>query len=1147
MKTSSVSTDVRLVGEPVISAEVSSSRVPIDSQHLLVWILFFFSGACGLIYEVLWCRQLGLIFGNTTQSITVALTAFMAGLAIGSYVAGRLCHLLKRPLLAYGILESLIGFYCAALPWLLSDHGPLTPLYRSLYGETGSSGVAVARFVISFGLLLVPTIFMGATLPILSQFLAHSNKFMSRAVGTLYAINTFGAVVGAAATGFLLLPEFGKLNTNWIAVACNLTLGALAIIFGRRAPTQITALPAILDDSKIFAEPITTTTVPQASRPPLVHETLPLLEQAGETSAVQLKTAVLAFGITGFAAMVTQIGWTRAISLGTGSSTYAFSLIVAIFILGLGLGGIWGARIAPHAPAPVALLGKVLLVIGLLCMALATLLGYGPLLFYLLLAWGSGVSNNWNVLLTMQAFGIALLIIMPTFLMGATMPLTLQVASRANVSAGRTVGAIYAINTVGAILGSLLGGLLLLPLLQIQATLGLMALLYAALGALLLTLASNRQKNRTVHLEDLSQPSRNPKVLLTGRRGDEETESSATNTNNRIAREILQQILLYPLRPLRLCGEHLSSFKAPMAMLSLLALLLLFILSPAWDARIMSCGLYLLRNPESLKAAREFRILDAFRHHLVQEMLYYREGASATVAVAKVADNISLSVGGKPDASSKGDMGTQIGLTLLPELLCATTPEETLVIGLGSGVSVGSALALDSVNRVDVVEMSPEVVEGSSFFAPFNHLTYTHPAPPTWLATPKVELLINDGRNHLLLTSRRYDVIASEPSNPWMAGVGNLFTKEAFQLARNRLKPGGLMCQWLHNYSLEETHFLSVVRTFGEVFTHLQLWWINGGDYLLIGGDQPIRMSLTALRARFKEPRVHEWLIAAHWPDEYEFLASFIAQDNVLRRQAASATLHTDDNMLLEFAAPRALYATARLFRNAYFMPSEDFINLKDLTFDERAEFLQKLDLAVAAREHTQLAQERQDSSKQHIQIARCLAPQQHWAAEYLTKQAKKAHAEIASAKESNPAQESLNSDHLWLKAHALAYQKKDAEAMAVLNLRANVNPENKQALRDFNIVKLAYIEALNGQQSARAWMTLISVRRAGHELCALQPDEPANRALLCRSWLALAKFDAASAVFYRQQAAKAYSQLLNLNGADRARLPADLVKEFGE
>ena len=214
----------------------------------------------------------------------------------------------------------------------------------------------------------------------------------------------------------------------------------------------------------------------------------------------------VSIGVTGFAAMATQIGWTRAISLSTGSSTYAFSLIVAVFILGLSLGGMWGARAAPRTRDPLGLLALVLLLIGFFNLVVVVFLGYGPSLFFLLLAWWS--DSGWGAMMAAQALGIALVIIVPTFLMGATMPLTIQVAARSNAGAGRTVGNVYAVNTLGAILGSFLGGLVLLPALQTQSLLELMALLYAlpALGLFWLS-QSRRDKGAVARFVVVPSPS----------------------------------------------------------------------------------------------------------------------------------------------------------------------------------------------------------------------------------------------------------------------------------------------------------------------------------------------------------------------------------------------------------------------------------------------------------------------------------------------------------------------------------------------------------------------------------------------------------------------------------------------------------------
>jgi spermidine synthase len=902
------------------TAQVPAAKIPVE--RILVWFLFLASGACGLIYEVLWCRQLGLLFGNTAHSLSAVLTAFMSGLALGSFVAGRMCHRIQRPLFVYGILELLIGIYCALLPWFLGGESPFLPIYRSLYGETGSGSLGVARFAISFLLLLIPATFMGATLPVLSHFLVRSRSGLGRTVGALYAVNSFGAVLGAVAAGFFLLPELGKAGTNWVAVVCNLVLGGLAIFFGMnvrvgeldaQAPTETPPGPPLNEggenggaQAKDHAFSINENTM------------------SAKDDALFVKLAVLTFGITGFAAMATQIGWTRAISLGTGSSTYAFSLIVAVFILGLSLGGSWGSRMAPRLKDPLVSLATILLLIGLMGLLVSLFLGFSPTIFFVLIAWGTKL--GWSLLLLLQALGIALLIFVPTFLMGATMPLTVQIASRSAVNAGRTVGTVYAVNTVGSILGSFLGGLVLLPVLQIQYTLEVMALLYAVPGIALLVLLRRRLE----------------------------------------VRQIIASVVIAVL----------------FAGLALFA--------PRWDQRLMSSGIYLMLDQKMVKAAREFRFGDLKLNFDAIPLLYYNEGVESTVAVMQFGDELSLRVGGKPDASAHGDLITQVTLSIVPEVLHEKGPEDILVIGLGSGVSTGAALGPDTVKRVDVVEMSPQVVEASSFFKGVNGLTYTQPPPGSdpknfhpWIATPKVEVLVNDGRNHLQLTSRTYDVIASEPSNPWMAGVGNLFTRESFELCHQHLKPGGIMCQWLHSYNLESAHFFSVLRTFASVFKHTQLWQAKGVDFMIIGSDSPLDVPLARLRERLKQPKVAEWLKSVHIDREAEFLAGFVADEVTFQTLIQNSELHTDDNMMLEFQAPRSLFGGAKTFRSTTRVSfPEKIMDLKGVETKDGAEFLAALDIAVAAREHWRHAIEGPGTHDAHLKAAYAIDPYQLWASD---------------------------------------------------------------------------------------------------------------------------------------------------------------------
>ena len=932
------------------SAEPVPASLPrIAPQQAVVWVLFLFSGICGLIYEVLWCRHLGLLFGNTVQSMSAVLTAFMGGLALGSYVGGRICHRLKRPMMAYGILELAIGIYCAFLPWAFSAESPVIPLYRNLYGEAGGgTSLSVARFAISFVLLLIPTTFMGATLPVLSQYLVRSRAFFGRTVGALYAVNTFGAVLGAALTGFILLPVLGKANSNWLAVISNIILGTLAVVFGMNA-----SAPAPVEGDS-------TESPRGADEGPGNSASNPNPGGQAPISPLALKLAIFTFGLTGFAALTTQIGWNHAISLAMGSSTYTFSLIVSVFILGLSFGGMWGSNAAEKTRDPLALLGKVLIAIGLGSIALTVLLGIGPKLLLPLAVWGKEAGWTWQ--LTFQALGICLLIIGPTFMMGATLPLTMQVAARTDGAPGRTVGTIYAVNTVGSILGSFIGGLVILPWLEIRGTLLLMSMLYAIPGLVL-------------YLMSKSGRDRKPRSEFT------------------------------------------------ISMIAILTILAVLFGSPQWDPLTMSSGMYLLRDSKSLAAVKEGRWADVFPDlHKDTELKYYSEGATATVAVTQFKEYLvapldvmdepaaagstnptgandpekkiveppsrfvfSLTVGGKPDASSHGDMSTQLGLTLIPVLL-HEKPEDVLVIGLGSGASAGAALTPDTVKNVDVVEMSPEVVEASFFFASFTGLKYkTRPrSEHHWLDTPRLNLIVNDGRNHLLLTSKKYDVIASEPSNPWLAGVGNLFTQEAFQLTHDHLNPGGIMCQWVHSYSLEETDFFSIVKTFGTVFKHMQLWCVNRRDFLLIGADAPIYMDILNLRARLAQKNVKPMLESIRFDSEEEFAACFMSTDSELRTVVKSAPLHTDDNMHLEFSAPKALYNTLQQLRSTQFEPDpQSLVDLSALPAAERRAMEERLDFAASGREHTRCAFEHAGNRIDHWVKALALAPKQFWAVEY--------------------------------------------------------------------------------------------------------------------------------------------------------------------
>jgi spermidine synthase len=315
----------------------------------------------------------------------------------------------------------------------------------------------------------------------------------------------------------------------------------------------------------------------------------------------------------------------------------------------------------------------------------------------------------------------------------------------------------------------------------------------------------------------------------------------------------------------------------------------------AWEPAVLSSGAY--------KYAR-YMGSEALETRLRAGSLeYYKEGAAGTISVRRLTGTRSLAIDGKVDASNGADMLTQRLLGVLPVLL-HPRPQEMLVIGLGTGVTVGSALASGELRRVDVVEISPEVVEASELFAAENGDA---------LRAPGVRLVPGDGRSHLLLTTRSYDVIVSEPSNPWMAGVAALFTREFFQAARARLNPGGVFCQWAHTYEMREADLRSIVGTFASVFPEGSMWLVGDSDVLLIGTNGPsIESRLTALAERATVGSVESVLadVGITSPSApFVLLSLFAAGPAGIESFGVGAVLQTDDRMPLEYTASQAMYA----------------------------------------------------------------------------------------------------------------------------------------------------------------------------------------------------------------------------------------------
>jgi len=333
-----------------------------------------------------------------------------------------------------------------------------------------------------------------------------------------------------------------------------------------------------------------------------------------------------------------------------------------------------------------------------------------------------------------------------------------------------------------------------------------------------------------------------------------------------------------------------SGFRYSMAGLLVVVTIAFAAAPPSWNRALLASGAY--------KYAPGLAQDDVLLSVLTAGVLrFYKDGQFATVSVKEFAGKMSLAIDGKVDGSTGADMLTQELVGHVP-LLLHERPDNVLVVGLGTGVTVAS-VATHPAKRIDVVEISPEVVEASRHFEGANRDV---------LKDPRVSLVVGDARSHLALANRQYDVIVSEPSNPWLAGVAALFTLEAFVTMRERLAPGGLVCQWVHTYDMSEGDFRSIIATFSSVFPHATLWTIGETDMLLVAGTSPLDGRVGNVTAAWSRPGVHDDLMRVGVQEPFAVLSLWAGGAATLSRLSEAAMLQVDDRMALEFSAPLAAF-----------------------------------------------------------------------------------------------------------------------------------------------------------------------------------------------------------------------------------------------
>ena len=780
-------------------------------------LLFVGSGACALIYEVVWFQLLELVVGSSAISIGVLLATYMGGMCIGSLALPRFIPRSRHPLRVYAMLELTIGLI--GLVELVA-----IPLIGKLYSPVIGHGIGavIVRGVVAAICLLPPTILMGATLPAIARWVDSSRQGMSW-LGFFYGGNIIGAVLGSLGAGFYLLRVHDQRFATYVAVALNVAVAAMAWLLASFSAS------ATHDDVNC--------------------EHADVAAEANGTRAIYI-----AIGISGACALAAEVVWTRLLSLTFGASTYTFSMILAVFLAGLGLGSSVGAWLARIVQSP------------------RISFAWCQLWLTIAIAWGAAVIfsalPNWPInpslapsawyALQLDLARCALAVFPAACLWGASFPLALAAIAAPGQDASRVVGRLYAANTVGAITGALACSLILIPVFGSQDAQRVLVVL-SAVGALVLLF---------MHTGVASALSRSRTIAL--------------------GFAIVVPVLLVATMP-ALPGILVAHGRWAVT----------------WQGR--------------------------------SDILYVGEGMNSSVAVTRVHSSgaTQFHVSGKVEASSlPQDMRLQRMLAHLPALV-HPDPKSVLVVGFGAGVTAGSFLPYPSVQRLVICEIEPLIPEVvSKWFMKENYGVATD---------PRTQIYFDDARSFVLTTDETFDIITSDPINPWVKGAAALYTREYFESVKKHLKPRGVVTQWVPLYESTLDAVRSELATFFEVFPNGTVWANNvdghGYDLVLLAKVEPTKIDIGALQQRFSDPRyapVVASLTNVGFMSPVALFGTYAGSGRDLAAWLRGSAINTDGNLRLQYLAGVGLnqYTEASIFDEiAQMRRSPDALFVADSAF----------------------------------------------------------------------------------------------------------------------------------------------------------------------------------------------------------------------
>ena len=703
-------------------------------MNALVYFLFALSGFAGLIYEGSWARYLKLFLGHSSYGQVLTLCIYMGGLAIGSFIAGKMVEKVKRPLLGYAAVELAIGIGGVA-------YHPLYNLLTGFFFDSdwvaglGFTGAEIAKVVLATGSTLPIAIAVGMTFPFIAAGLMRKSG-AEVSLPMLYFTNSLGSAIGILVTSYMLIPELGNHITLCVAASINFLL---AMVFGfigfMTSPTRED------DEEQASAGE-------GAEQEPLNEDYVAEHKLAMPPKSTWFWIA----GITGLTSFIYEIVWIRLLSLLMGSSSHSFDQMLSAFILGLAIGSAVSGKLLKKDSLVVLSMAQILMAFFALC----TLYFHKP--FWGMMNEANQIFNPTNdgyVCWSLFKYALSVLWMVPTsFFAGMTLPLITIILTRAFKSEA-PIGKVYGWNTVGSIIGSAGGGLLLLPFLQLKGALVLAAVLDFAIGFALLVIYRKR-------------------------------------------------------------------FRYSVPFYVICAFMILPSIFIGFDPHLITSG--------------AFR---AYKNLHPDEKIIVRDGKTATISFHESEVHYYIKTNGKADASLgknrenpiEGDELTQAATAFMP-MAMKTEPYDAAMVGFGSGMGAHYLLADPLLKDFDCVEIEQEMMDLAKGFYPWNSRGYDD---------PRIHIYIDDAQTFFLTNRRKYDLMISVPSNPWVSGVASLFSHEFYTKMRRYIKPGGLWVQWIQTYEFNDQLFLNILKALDVAFPYVSLYKApEEPDIIIIASDEPV-------------------------------------------------------------------------------------------------------------------------------------------------------------------------------------------------------------------------------------------------------------------------------------------------------------------